>query len=370
MFNTINKKIFMLIRMLLFSTLFAWGISIKAQNLNETFSATFPPTGWTIFYDNTAFIPFFNNWAGVTVNIPPAPTDYGAFASGQGPGSVTVSEKYLVTPLLRPLAGNNTLAFRIKRAGTPVPLYAKYYVKVSTVSNNTATDFDTVVSYVEGFTNNITTTFQTKTVDLSAFNNRNIYVAFVWSGNGDNGCYIDDVQGIALVNGLPLQLINFTTTSRTNQVLLQWTVAGEAEVTHFDIEHSTDGKEWVKIGHVDRKGTQYSFVDLLPVNGRNYYRLVQKEKDGKTTYSPVRTTIVGDREIIKPTIYPNPATNQFTLDIGYVSSDVSFLITDKSGKRVMTGKIIAQQQTINIEKLPAGSYLLSLSTGESIHFIK
>ena len=360
----------MFIRTLLLSCMFSLGLFSTAQNLNETFSATFPPTNWTIFYDNTAFIPFFNNWTSVTVNFPPAPTDYGAFASGQGPGSINVSEKYLVTPLLKPVAGNNTLTFRIKRAGTPVPLYAKYYVKVSTASNNSASDFDTVATYLEGFTTDITTTFQTKTVDLSAYNNRNIYVAFVWSGNGDNGCYIDDVQGIALSNGLPLQLLNFTATPKTNQVLLQWTVAGEAEVMQFDIVRSTDGKEWATIGKVDRKGTQYSYVDVAPIKGRNYYKLVQKEKDGKTTYSPIRTAIVGSKEISKPSLYPNPVINHFTLDIGYTPSDVTYFITDKAGKRITTGKILARQQTINTEKLPSGGYMISLSTGDNIPFVK
>lgn len=360
----------MFVRILFLSTLLSLGISSKAQNLNETFSSTFPPTDWSVFLNNTAFIPFFTNWTSVTVNFPPSPTDYGAFASGQGPGSVTVSEKYLVTPLLRPVAGNNTLTFKIKRAGTPVPLYAKYYVKVSTASNNTATDFDTVATYKEGFTSDITTTFQTKTVDLSAYNNRNIYVAFVWAGNGDNGCYIDDVQGIALANGLPLQLLDFTATPRTNKILLQWTVAGEAEVTHFEIVRSADGKEWTNIGSVERKGTQYSFVDISPVKGRNYYKLIQKEKDGKLTYSPIRTAIIGNNQTTKATLYPNPVTDHFTLDLGVIPSDVTYFVSDKAGKKLLTGKIISRQQSINTDKLPHGSFVLSLSTGENIPFVK
>lgn len=335
------------------------------QILNETFSATFPPTDWTRFLSNTAGISNFNNWTSVTVSFPPAPTDYAAYASGQGPGSVVVSEKYLVTPKLKPVAGSNVISFKLKREGTPVPLYAKYLVKVSTQSNNTATDFTTVATFTEGFTTNVTTTFQTFTVNLSAYDNQDIYVAFVWNGNGDNGCYLDDVTGIPLSGGIfSLGIVNFTAQTRDNQVALQWKLASTSTNQSLDIEHSTTGYKWKTIATLNGHNIT-GYVDRTPARGRNYYRLAKKETNGKVTYSEVRSATIGSTLDKIGFIYPNPVSQQFNIDLGHWPAEkVTYTITDALGRVVSTGVIASKQTTISAEKMTKGIYSIRLSDGQ------
>lgn len=358
------KKYFVVAAILLYG-------SVNAQILNESFSITFPPSGWVKFLNNVAGIPFFNEWTSVTVNIPPSATDYAAFAAGQGPGSTIFSEKYLVTPSLKPIPGKDTLSFSLKRSG-PVPLYGKYLVKVSTASNNQAADFTTVATFSEGFTTGVTTTFQTFKVNLSAYNYQNIYVAFVWTGNGDNSCYVDDVTGITLNEGVvPLKLINFSATAQNSKVLLTWEVA-ETTLKLFTIETSTDGYNWKEISKVSSVSKQYSFDHINASRGRNYYRLAQMQLNGKIMYSPIRSVVMGNNEIEKmASCYPNPAIDQLTIDLGYIPSKrLQYYLVDKSGKRMATGVLSARQETLEISKLPSGSYLLKLSDGQVLKWVK
>ncbi len=347
-------------------------LSANAQMLNESFAATFPPTGWIKFLNNVAAIPFFNEWISVTVNIPPVATDYAAFAAGQGPGSTIYSEKYLVTPSVRPIPGKDTLSFSLKRAG-PVPLYGKYLVKVSTASNNAVADFTTVATFSEGFTTGVTTTFQTFKVDLSAYNYQNIYIAFVWTGNGDNSCYVDDVTGISLNEGVvPLQLINFSATANNHaDVLLKWEVA-QANDKQFIIEISNDGYHWKEIAKLSGNIRQYSFEHKNALIGRNYYRLMQIALNGTKVYSTVRSVIVGNKQMLsKAYCYPNPAVNHLTIDMGYEPRRiVQFNIIDSRGEIVATNFMSARQQTISIENLASGSYHIKFADGQVLKFFK
>jgi hypothetical protein len=49
----------------------------------------------------------------------------------------------------------------------------------------------------------------------------------------------------------------------------------------------------------------YQFTDQLPLNGKDYYRIAQVDKDGKLTYSPARQLDFLLSHVIK--ITPNPA---------------------------------------------------------------
>ncbi|RYE18123.1 MAG: hypothetical protein EOP51_22580, partial [Sphingobacteriales bacterium] len=79
---------------------------------------------------------------------------------------------------------------------------------------------------------------------------------------------------------LPLDFISFTATlkkSLRNEVQLLWKTTNEVNTNLFEIERSTDGKIFVKVGKVaaqNKEGAHtYNFVDQQPLAGVNYYRL-------------------------------------------------------------------------------------------------
>jgi hypothetical protein len=69
-------------------------------------------------------------------------------------------------------------------------------------------------------------------------------------------------------------------------------------------------------------------------------------------------------------IYPNPAHDAITLKFGRNTiRDVSFTLTDNTGRKVLTGKISEETTSVDISRLPNGIYFLRLGA-ETLHSYK
>ncbi len=98
----------------------------------------------------------------------------------------------------------------------------------------------------------------------------------------------------ATVNApFPVELSAFKAVEKNNHAVLTWTTASERQNVGFDIEKSSDGQRFEKIGF--QKGANnsnttqyYTFTDAaILTNAVQYYRLRQIDADGKSTYSPI-----------------------------------------------------------------------------------
>ncbi len=172
----------------------------------------------------------------------------------------------------------------------------------------------------------------------------------------------------ANVPTLPVEFSSFTATSTAGKVLLNWKTATEINNSHFEIERSKDGIQFVQIGVIAGVGNsqltnQYSFTDALPNIGENYYRLKQVDKDGKYVYSAVRLIKFDSRNLIS--IYPNPANNKLTiqsltgknLHSVYVYNVAGILIYEKDAVNSLS-------QSIDIAKFAVGFYIVLVNDGD------
>lgn len=101
---------------------------------------------------------------------------------------------------------------------------------------------------------------------------------------------------------LPVKLLSFSATKTNQSVLLNWHAIEETNFDHFEIERSADGAIFQKIGRVGlcRCLGYYQFLDLVPINGQNFYRLKMIDQDAKFSYSPiVRMQIASGNAIIE-----------------------------------------------------------------------
>ncbi len=93
---------------------------------------------------------------------------------------------------------------------------------------------------------------------------------------------------------LPVQWQSFTAKKQNNNVLLNWATAAEQNAQDFVIQHSSNGQNWQQVGLIAAAGNSnsennYQFVHTKPVTGNNYYRLLQRDKNGNTAYSTIET---------------------------------------------------------------------------------
>ena len=90
---------------------------------------------------------------------------------------------------------------------------------------------------------------------------------------------------------LPMTLVRFDGSLGRGQVNLAWSTTAEEGAKNFDVEKSTDGTRFYKIGVVEAKGnsttrSNYGFADKQ-VERLNYYRLKMNDQNGESKYSSV-----------------------------------------------------------------------------------
>src|SRR5260221_1167918 len=169
---------------------------------------------------------------------------------------------------------------------------------------------------------------------------------------------------------LPLHLLEFNGRLQNGNVLLNWKTENEQNTSHFEIERSTDGRDYTAVGNVaaiNQTGVHnYNYTDnnvttlAMPVV---YYRLKQIDNDGRFTYSRIVTLSVDNsRNIVL--FYPNPVINEAILMITVNKKEkVQARIIDNAGR-------IIKQEQLN---LTAGSTSLSLdisAMGKGIYFLE
>ncbi len=189
------------------------------------------------------------------------------------------------------------------------------------------------------------------------------------------------------VNPLPIVLKNFTANLVDLQsVSLNWVTSSELNNDFFELQRSTTGESFEKIGTVKGAGTtvketRYQFNDKSPVRGINYYRLKQVDFDGKHTYSDLVSIEVDfDVPVIPvflPTLFPNP-TDSENINVRVETSDkqepVRLRILDQLGKVVFVSTIEnADGQPMEIKlasKLAAGLYIAYFEQGVKREMIR
>ncbi len=167
--------------------------------------------------------------------------------------------------------------------------------------------------------------------------------------------------GIGIASGntpLPVTLVSFTgTLINKTMVKLDWSVAQQQGIDRYEIERSTNGRDFSVIGTVSANSLSnfhYSFTDERPARGRNYYRLKIGEA-GRTSYSKVLDLSTGSKESIY--VYPIPARNMITAERN--SSEITEgIITDMQGKVMMQVRLTQEKQQVDIGLLPPGMYIL------------
>jgi len=141
---------------------------------------------------------------------------------------------------------------------------------------------------------------------------------------------------------LPVALRSFNVTKEGSVSFAAWITETERNNSHFNVQRSLDGNDFVTLGRVNTKAIggnsssdlNYDFTDESPQIGHNYYRLEQVDQDGQMSYSKVVDLVWGaDGSIVA--IYPNPATNNLNVDVSIDKvAQMEVRLLDMSGRVV------------------------------------
>jgi uncharacterized delta-60 repeat protein len=167
---------------------------------------------------------------------------------------------------------------------------------------------------------------------------------------------------------MPLKLLSFTAIKEGKNNVLQWQTAQEINLDRFEIERSSNGRDYSSIGKVNSGLSNYTFTDNTALSGVNYYRIKMIDKDGKFEYSLVRTLINSGSFYVS--IYPLPAKGRLNMQIeSSKTGKATILVTDISGKTLITNSVTlaagVNNTFIGVQSLSKGAYFLKIITSET-----
>jgi hypothetical protein len=158
---------------------------------------------------------------------------------------------------------------------------------------------------------------------------------------------------------LPVSLINFKASAVENAIQLKWQTAYEENNVGFYIERSVNSRDWQSLSFIAGHGTSfivedYSYNDMNPLPGVNYYRLKQLDLDGNYKYSAIvsANAKTSDRLVLNP----NPAKGKLYFLLPQTGR---ILIFNANGQTILS-KELNHNQNIDLPNLNSGEYIIQL----------
>ena len=192
---------------------------------------------------------------------------------------------------------------------------------------------------------------------------------YLFAGSNGNGVWRRPLDQI-----IPVELISFTASVTGNSVTLRWTTATELNNLGFEVQRSTENKNWNTIVFVEGKGTttssqNYGCVDNLVSLGKYFYRLKQIDLDGGFSFSDVvEVNVSVPTDFALEQNYPNPFNPTTTISFSIPSAGfTSLIVYDILGNEIsilINDDLSAGSYEINFKAdgLTSGVYLYTLST--------
>jgi trimeric autotransporter adhesin len=171
--------------------------------------------------------------------------------------------------------------------------------------------------------------------------------------------------GILIAN-----MLSFKGELNNNKAFLNWKVASENNFSHYEVEKSTNGVKYEKIGEVQGLGLAnemlYNFNDPVQLSGTAYYRLKMVNSDGAYQYSKI-VMLNTKGYVFDVKLVTNPFAGS-RLPVDYVlpqDETVTAFLYDAVGKQVFKKTILSLKGSnstlLDIPgSLAAGMYTLKL----------
>ncbi|MFT3911686.1 MAG: T9SS type A sorting domain-containing protein [Ferruginibacter sp.] len=161
---------------------------------------------------------------------------------------------------------------------------------------------------------------------------------------------------------VPLTLISFTVHKGPGSTAnVYWQTYNELNVNGYNIEMSTDARNYKSIGFEKARGDQYDSYTrsvTIPNNDVLYFRLKMMDIDGNYRYSNI-AILRNDKTNTAFSFLNNPAKDELNISVNDADlKNTVAKIYNAQGVLVKTILLQHDVETIDIKSLPAGTYYL------------
>lgn len=203
----------------------------------------------------------------------------------------------------------------------------------------------------------------------------NIYLSITflsWDSRAGGGGGFSYQRSTSSAIPAPVKLASFTASKKNKALQLNWKTVSEENTSTFDVERSSDGKNFNSIGTMAAAGNSsserfYSFTDNNPL-ASNFYRLRTNDANGAVSYSNILSFKFNKTTSLE--VFPVPASNVLHVQLNVVDKPL-LQIMDVTGRILRTMNFSSGDNafTLEIGDLKKGVYFLR-SGNESKMFIK
>ena len=240
----------------------------------EGFETAVPPTGWASFIGT--------NGEGTTQDWTTTTTT----ASGTQAAKVryenvaNAAEDWLVTPQFTPTPNANILTFK-QRQDFGTDYGTTYTIRVSTSSQMTHADFTIIDTQGE---TDFGTSYTTHNVNLSAYDNVPIYVAFVMEQDDGDSWFIDDVDVVldasapnCATDPTPADMATDVAVSAAGNVTIAWVAPAAGDpATDYEIFWGETSGSLTSLGTISALTVDITNIDF----STTYYWMVVPQNNG------------------------------------------------------------------------------------------
>jgi len=173
---------------------------------------------------------------------------------------------------------------------------------------------------------------------------------------------------------LPLRLLSLNVIDNNGYASLSWQTCNEINMNRFEVQKSLDARNFAAIGAVPAKnescGTTYTYNDAKTLTGTAYYRIRMIDNDGTSNYSGVVS--IDGKLPTKISVFPNPVINYLVLAHPKAETGTTIQIVSTNGSVVASYPVQkdAIQTSVDVSKLPKGSYIVVFSNSRQKQAIK
>ena len=143
---------------------------------------------------------------------------------------------------------------------------------------------------------------------------------------------------------------------------MDWATGLELDGIYFEIEKSTDGRLFEKIGTVKTTGKRvYTFNDNNILRGLIYYRLKVFDATGHFIFSNIQS--LDFDKSVDVLVYPNPVGVGSKLFIKTnLAEPFEVTLTDISGKKILLKTFTTPEARLDTEGVAKGVYMYELKS--------
>lgn len=167
---------------------------------------------------------------------------------------------------------------------------------------------------------------------------------------------------------LPVKLQQFTGNWQSNLALLQWVSEEGSQFSHYELERSRNGDDYISIATVfgnEQSGSTQAYTyrdrDAQP-DAANYYRLKMVNRDGSYSYSAIQLVYAANNPAtLHLKLFPNPTRGHIQVQIpaSWQGKSLRIEILDLAGRMVKQAVIgeASPVEKIDLAGLASGLYI-------------